>query len=90
MLGIFKRKEVRDMDNKPAEKGAKRIAPVPPRMTSAEIRARGKIRVSVTRDELEHLARLIRAGQVWLNDRQPLSQNLRAAMTKLGVDNRGL
>ncbi len=62
----------------------------PPRLTGADIRAKGTMRVSLTTAELEHVARLIRAGKVMLNDNRIVSKNLRQAMTRLGVDTSGL
>lgn len=59
-------------------------------MTGAEIRALGRMRVTLTRSDLEDLARLITAGRALLRDAKPVSKNLRTAMTKLGIDTRGL
>ena len=62
----------------------------PPRLTGADIRARGKIRVTLTTGELEQLAQLIRAGHALVNDGKSVSPQLRAAMTRLGVSTHGL
>ena len=62
----------------------------PPRLTGADIRARGKIRVTLTKAELDELARLIRAGHALVNDGKSVSPQLRAAMTRLGVSTHGL
>ena len=62
----------------------------PPRLTGADLRARGKIRVTLTRGELEQLAQLIRAGHALVNDGKSVSPQLRAAMTRLGVSTHGL
>lgn len=71
--------------------------PVPPglgknsvRITSQYLRQRGKVSVTLTRAEFEHLGELIRAGRVVLKDYRPVSKNLRQGMTKVGVDTRGL
>jgi hypothetical protein len=62
----------------------------PPRLTGEQLRAKGRARVTLTTAELEHVARLLRAGRVLTNDRLDVSKNLRAAMTKMGVDTRGV
>ena len=62
----------------------------PPRLTGADIRTKGALRVSLTTAELEHVARLVRAGKVLLDDNRSVSKNLRQAMTRLGVDTSGL
>ena len=62
----------------------------PPRLTGADIRARGRIRVTLTRAELEQLAQLIRVGHAHLGDGKSVSPQLRAAMTRLGVSTHGL
>ena len=62
----------------------------PPRLTGADIRARGKIRVTLTTGELEQLAQLIRAGHALVNDGKSVSPQLRAAMTRLGISTHGL
>ena len=63
---------------------------VPPRLTGADIRARGRIRVTLTQAELEQLAQLIRVGHAHLGDGKSVSPQLRAAMTRLGVSTHGL
>ena len=62
----------------------------PPRLTGADIRARGRIRVTLTTAELEQLAQLIRAGHALVNDGKSVSPQLRAAMTRLGISTHGL
>ncbi len=62
----------------------------PPRLTGADIRARGKIRVTLTKAELDELARLIRVDHTHLGDGKSVSPQLRAAMTRLGVATHGL
>jgi hypothetical protein len=74
----------------PKERDGRGMRLTPPRLTGEQLRAKGHTRVSLTTAELEHLARLVRAGRVLTNDRLDLSKNLRTAMTKLGVDTRGL
>ncbi len=66
------------------------LRPTPPRLTGADIRAKGALHVGLTTAELEQLARLVRAGKVMLNDNRSISKNLRQAMTRLGVDTSGL
>jgi hypothetical protein len=61
-----------------------------PRITSQYLRQRGKIGLTLTRADLEHLAELIRAGRVLTKDYRDVSKNLRQAMSKLGVETRGL
>jgi hypothetical protein len=77
------------MDDKPT-RGPKGLRPTPPRMTSKDLRARGKAGVTLTTDELQHLADLIRAGRVFMRDPRSVGKNLRAAMTKMGIDTKGL
>jgi hypothetical protein len=60
------------------------------RITRQYLHQRGKTSVTLTREELHHLGRLMKAGRILLNDTQPVSPRLRAAMTKLGVDTSGL
>ena len=62
----------------------------PPRLTGADIRARGRIRVTLTTAELDDLARLIRVGHAHLGDGKSVSPQLRAAMTRLGISTHGL
>ena len=75
---------------RPAPQPPKNWRTEPPRLTGADIRARGKIRVTLTRGELEQLAQLIRAGHALVNDGKSVSPQLRAAMTRLGVSTHGL
>lgn len=60
------------------------------RVTTQYLRQRGKVGMTLTRTELEHLSRLLKAGKIMLNDTQDVSKNLRQAMSKLGVDTKGL
>jgi hypothetical protein len=60
------------------------------RATSSYLKTKGRTSVTLTKPELEQLARFIRAGKVLLNDSQSVSKGLRTAMTKLGVDAKGL
>jgi hypothetical protein len=78
------------MDEKTTRRGANGLRTTPPRMTGKDIRALGRMQVQLTRSDLEHVPELLRAGMVLTKDRRPVSRNLRAAMTKLGVDTRGL
>jgi hypothetical protein len=89
-LSRLTRREVTTMDDKSTKRGANRLRTAPPRMTGKDIRALGRMRVQLTRSDLEHVAELLRAGMVLTKDRRPVSRNLRAAMTKLGVETRGL
>ncbi len=79
------------MDEKPSRKGAddKRVPPIPPRMTKAEWQKRDKTAVTLTRSELDHLAKLIWAGHALLSNERSVSPKLRAAMTRLGGTRRG-
>ena len=60
------------------------------KVTSSYLRQKGEVRLKLTRQELEQVARLVRAGKVLLNDANSVSRNLRQAMSKLGVDTKGL
>jgi hypothetical protein len=60
------------------------------RVTSSYLRQKGAVRLTLTQQELEQVARLVRAGKVLLNDTSSVSKNLRQAMSKLGVDTKGL
>lgn len=60
------------------------------RITSQYLRQRGKIGMTLSKADLEHLAELIRAGRVVTKDYREISKNLRQAMTKLGVNTKGL
>jgi hypothetical protein len=63
---------------------------IPPRLTGDQLRAKGRARVTLTTTELEQLARLLRAGRVLTNERHDVAKNLRTAMTRMGVDTRGV
>lgn len=82
------------MDEKPAEKGrtATGFGVTRPqvRVTTQYLRQRGKVGVTLTKEELSQLAHLIKAGRVWLKDDRSIGKNLRAAMTKMGIDTNGL
>jgi len=82
------------MDEKPTEKGrtANSFGATRPqvRVTTQYLRQRGKVGVTLTREDLTQLAQLIKAGRVWLKDDRSVGKNLRAAMTKMGVDTNGL
>ena len=60
------------------------------KVTSSYLRQKGEVRLKLTRQELEQVAHLVRAGKVLLNDSNSVSRNLRQAMSKLGVDTKGL
>ncbi len=77
------------MDEKPT-RGARLAPPTPPRVTTQYLRQRGKVGMTLTREELHHISRLLKAGKIMLNDTQDVSKNLRQAMSKLGVDTKGL
>ena len=77
-------------DSKPRSTIPAGLRPTPPRLTRADLRARGKLRITLTRQELEELARLVRAGKVMLNTDARVSPQLRNAMTRLGVPTWGL
>jgi hypothetical protein len=64
--------------------------PTPPRMTRAEWARRSKTTVSLTKAELEDLARLIAAGHVLLRDAHSISPKLKTAMTRLGISTKGV
>ena len=78
------------MDEKATTKAPNDWRSTPPRMTSKDLRQRGKVGVTLTTDELHHVAHLLKAGKIMTNDSRSLSKNLRAAMTKMGVDTNGL
>jgi hypothetical protein len=59
-------------------------------MTKAELLRREKARLTLTRGELAHLARLVAAGRVLLNDPQPVPARFRATLSRLGVHTVGL
>ncbi len=77
------------MDDK-ASRGPKGLRLMPPRLTRKDLRARGRASVTLTIEELQQLADLIRAGRVLTRDLRSVSKNLRTAMTKMGVDAKGL
>jgi hypothetical protein len=62
----------------------------PPKMTRAEWLKRTKTTVSLTKDELEQLARLLAAGHVLLRDEKSVSPKLKGAMSRLGINTKGL
>lgn len=64
--------------------------PTPPKMTRAEWRKRDKTKVTLTRGELVQLSRLVAAGHALLRGEPSISSQLKAAMTKLGIDTKGL
>ena len=76
--------------SRPVAQPPKNWRTTPPRMTGADLRSRGKIRVTLTTGELEQLAQLIRAGHALVGDGKSVSPQLRAAMTRLGVSTHGL
>ena len=78
------------MDTKPKGKQPEALANSNVRITAQYLRQRGKIGMTLTKAELEHLAELIRAGRVITKDYREISKNLRQAMTKLGVNTKGL
>ena len=80
------------MDDKPTDKRRGMFGTNRPvvRITSQYMHQRGKTSVTLTRAELHHMSRLLKAGRILLNDTQPVSPRLRAAMTKLDVDTSGL
>jgi hypothetical protein len=85
------REEVKHAMDKP-EKGVQptTLRQSTVRITSQYLRQRGKIGMTLTRDELSQLAELLRAGRVLLKDDRDIPKNLRQAMTKLGVSTKGL
>src|SRR5437763_1033303 len=100
MVRIFGR-EVKKMDKqedskRSAQKDKMRAATkdvldsIRVKVTSSYLRQKGEVRLKLTRQELEQVAHLVRAGKVLLNDSSTVSRNLRQAMSKLGVDTKGL
>ena len=79
-------------ENKPeANKAAtKMVPPKPPKMDKDAWLRRGKTSLTLSRAELEQVARLVGAGRVMLNDDRPAPQALRAAMARLGVKAAGV
>jgi hypothetical protein len=86
------REEVRMMDDQPTKRGGegRHVPPTPPRMTKANWQRRDRTAVTLSRGELEQLGQLIRAGHAQLNDGRPVSPQLRAAMTRIGIATHGL
>ncbi len=81
------------MDNKPDSKHADRrpyFGGKTVKVTKQYLRAKGAVSLTVTRDELMELGDLIRAGHAVLRNRPSVSKSLRAAMSKLDVDTKGL
>jgi protein tyrosine/serine phosphatase len=68
----------------------RRLAPTPPRMKKAELLRRDKASLTLSRGELEHLARLAAAGRVLLNDNRPVPARFRATLSRLGIHAVGL
>ena len=62
----------------------------PPRITKADWAKRNEAKVTLTRSEMEQLARLVGAGHVMLRNEPSISPRLRAAMTRMGVSTKGL
>lgn len=79
-----------DQDEPKGGSRAKLVVPTPPRMTRADWAKRDKTRVTLTRSDLDQLAQLIAAGRVLVRDGRPISPQLKAAMTKLGISTQGL
>ena len=85
------RKEVKRMARTDTNGGpARRGVPTPPKMTRQEWLKRDKTTVSLTRGELEQLGKLVSAGHVLLRNEPSISPKLKAAMTRLGINTRGL
>jgi len=68
----------------------RRAVLTPPRMKKAELLRRDKASLTLTRGELEYLARLVAAGRVLLNDASPVPARFRATLHRLGVKSVGL
>ena len=66
------------------------LVPTPPRMTKAEWLKRDRSSVTLSRSDLEQLAQLLAAGRVLLRDSRPISPQLKAAMSRLGIATHGL
>jgi hypothetical protein len=62
----------------------------PPRMTKAEWAKRSQTSVTLSRSDLEQLAQLVSIGRQVMRDSRPVSANLKAAMSRLGVSTHGL
>ena len=64
--------------------------PTPPRMTKQEWLRRDKASVTLSRSEYEYVAQMVAAGRVLLRDGRPVPPQLKAVMTRLGIQNQGL
>jgi hypothetical protein len=64
--------------------------PTPPKMTKAEWRKRDKTKVTLTRGELDQLSRFVAVGRALLRGEPSISAQLKAAMSRLGIDTKGL
>jgi hypothetical protein len=64
--------------------------PTLPKMTRAEWLKRKKAAVTLTKEELEQLARLIAAGHALLRNEPSVSPRLKGAMSRLGINTKGL
>jgi hypothetical protein len=85
------REEVSSMPKQASEASSiGRLAPTPPRMTRDAWLKRSKTAVTFTKPELEQLARLVSAGHVLLRNEPSVSPKLRAAMSRLGINSKGL
>jgi hypothetical protein len=82
-----RREEVKTM---PRNQTLRPGLPTPPKMTRAEWLKRTKTAVTLTKDELEQLSRLISAGHVLLRDEKSVSPKLKGAMSRLGINTKGL
>ncbi len=60
------------------------------KVTKQYLRSKGAVSLTLTRSELDELADLVRAGHALLKGRPSISKSLRAAMSKLDVDTKGL
>ena len=60
--------DTHQQSSRPASQPPKNWRTTPPRLTGADLRARGKIHVTLAEGELEQLAQLIRAGHALVND----------------------
>jgi hypothetical protein len=67
----------------------RRGPPTPPKMNKAEWLRRDRTSVTLTRGELEQLARLISAGHVMLHNEPSVSPRLRNVMSRLGISTKG-
>ncbi len=79
------------MDKKPTGRAAFFGGKTPKvKVTKQYLRAKGEVRLTLSRSEMEELGDLIRAGHAVLRGRPSVSKSLRAAMSKLDVDTNGL